>query len=258
MQTIGIIAAMTQESAAVLRMIKHWERAKLGPFQSRRFRVNEHDCQMLTSGMGIERAAEAAQMLVQASHPVLLVSVGVAGAVYADLAIGDVVAAGNTCLLEQDRLGPFQPLAHLSEAARQAVEQVLQSRGSHLFSGTAISTHGEQFIPEPGTASANPVLEMETMGIARVAAQHGIPLLSLRAISDGPGAPIPFDLAAMMDEEFNLRTGKLLRMLLGNPRLLPSLVRMGENTRLAAGNAAAALIAALIAKGEVVGKMDNG
>jgi nucleoside phosphorylase len=208
---------------------------------------------MLTSGMGVERAAQATQMLVQASHPVLLVSVGVAGAVHADLAIGDVVAAGNTCRLDQGKLGPFQPLARLSEAARLAVEQVLQTRRAHLFSGTAISTRGAQFTPEQGQELPNPVLEMETMGIARVAAQHGIPLLSLRAISDGPDAPIPFDLAAMMDEEYNLRTGKLLRMLAGNPRLLPSLVRMGENTRLAAGNAAAALIAALIPPGEVVG-----
>jgi len=253
MQTIGIIAAMTQESAAVLRMIKHWERSRVGPFQSRCFRVNERDCQMLTSGMGVERAAQATQMLVEASHPVLLVSVGVAGAVHADLAIGDVVAAGNACRLDQGKLGPFQPLARLSEAARNAVEQVLQPRRAHLFLGTAISTRGAQFTPEKGQELPNPVLEMETMGIARVAAQHGIPLLSLRAISDGPGAPIPFDLAAMMDEEYNLRTGKLIRALLGNPRLLPPLVRMGENTRLAAGNAAAALIAALIPPGEVVG-----
>lgn len=252
METIGIIAAMSQESAAVLRLIKRWERSRLGPFQSRRFRVNDRDCQMVTSGMGIERAAQAAGLLVEASHPQLLVSVGVAGAVNPDLAIGDVVAARNTCLLDQGELGPFQPLALLSDEARQAVEQVLQHRRAHLFSGTAVSTRGAQFIQAQEQELTNPILEMETVGIARIAAQHGIPLLSLRAISDGPRAPIPFDLAAMMDEEFNLRTGKMIRAMLGNPRMLPQLLHMGQNTSLAAGNAAAALIAALIPPGEVI------
>jgi adenosylhomocysteine nucleosidase len=252
MESIGIIAAMTQESGAVIRMIKRCDRSMLGPFQSRRFRVNDRDCLMVTSGMGIERAAQATGLLLEASHPQLLVSVGVAGAVNADLAIGDVVAAQNTCLLDQGKLGPFQPLALLSEEARQAVEQVLQQRQAHLFSGTAISTHGTQFIQAQGQELANPVLEMETVGIAQIAAQYGIPLLSLRAVSDGPRAPIPFDLAAMMDEKFNLRTGKLIRAILGNPKVLPQLVRMGQNTSLAAGNAAAALIAALIPPGPVI------
>jgi len=46
----------------------------------------------------------------------------------------------------------------------------------------------------------NPVLEMETTGIMSAAAEKSIPVLSLRAISDGPRAPIPFDLETMMDK----------------------------------------------------------
>ena len=54
----------------------------------------------------------------------------------------------------------------------------------------------------------HPILEMETAGIAQVAAENGIPLLSIRAISDGPRAPIPFNLGEMMDEDANLRAGR--------------------------------------------------
>jgi hypothetical protein len=98
----------------------------------------------------------------------------------------------------------------------------------------------------------NPVLEMETAGIAGVAVERDIPLLSLRAISDGPRAPIPFNLETMMDEQDNLRTGAILKTIFGHPRILPQLVRMERNTRQAADNAALALMAALSQPGPVI------
>jgi adenosylhomocysteine nucleosidase len=74
----------------------------------------------------------------------------------------------------------------------------------------------------------------------------------LRAISDGPHAPIPFDLEAMIDEQYNLRTGKILRTILGHPQMLPQLMRMSRNTNLAADHAAIALIAALSQPGDLI------
>ncbi len=245
METIGIIAAMAQERDAILRFVEKGERSRLGPFRCDRFGLADRDCWMLTSGMGPERAAQAAFALIDATRPQLLVSVGVAGAVNADLEIGDVVAAVNVCQLDKGVPGSFQPLALLSEASWHAVEQALQPRRAHLFSGTAVTTPGSQFVVHPPGDMPNPVLEMETAGIARVTAEKDLPLLSLRAISDGPRSPIPFDLEVALDEDYNLRVGELLKTLLGHPRKLSLLLRMARNTRLAARNAAIALITAL-------------
>ena len=245
METIGIIAAMPQERNALLRCIEEQEYTALGTLHCHHFRLFDRDCRLVTSGMGLKRAAQAARALIAAINPQLLVSVGVAGAVNADLEIGDVVAARDTCLLENGMPGRFQPLAILSDAARQAIVQALQPRGASLYDGTTVSTYGSQFVQRQSEELANPVLEMETEGIARVAAEQGIPLLSLRAISDGPRAPIPFNLETMVDEQYNLRTGRIIKTILGHPQIVPQLLRMGRNTRLAAGNAAIALIAAL-------------
>jgi nucleoside phosphorylase len=245
MKTIGIIAAMSQESNALLRIIQESKRSPLGSFCCQRFRLVEWDCWLVTSGMGIKRAAEAARTLVEMANPQLLVSFGVAGAVNADLGIGDVVACRNTCLLEKGLPGPFQPLALLSDAARQAAVQALRVRGVRLLDGIAVTTRGSQFIQHQPEAMINPVLEMETIGIAKVAAEQGIPLLALRAISDGPQAPIPFDLEAVTDEEYNLRVGGIIKMMLKHPQLIVQFLRMGRYTRRAAENAAVALIAAL-------------
>jgi adenosylhomocysteine nucleosidase len=245
METVGILAAMSQERDALLRFVHDWERTDLGPFRCDRFSIQKRFCLLVTSGMGSRRAAQAAELLITSSHPQLLVSVGVAGAVFTDLQVGDVVAARNTCSLEAGWPGPLQPLALLSDAAWQAAEQVLQKRKVRLFSGTAVTTRGSQSIQHQPAEMINPVLEMETTGIASVALEHGLPLLSLRAISDSPAAPIPFDLEEMLDEQDNLRMGEIVRLTLRHPVLIPRLIRMGRNTTQAAENAALALVAAL-------------
>jgi len=253
METIGIIAAMSQESDALLRLIEQRECSDLETYRCYRFRILNRDCWLITSGMGRQRAAQATRALMDAANLQLLVSVGIAGAVNADLEIGDVVVSGNTCLTDKDGLpGPLQPLVRLSDTAWQAAERALQAGGAGLYSGTVVTTHGAQLTEQQLAKLANPVLEMETMGIVGVAAEKGIPLLSLRSISDGPRAPIPFDLEAMMDEQDNLRKGEIIKTILGHPGILPQLVRMGRNSRQAADNAAIALIAALSQPGPVI------
>lgn len=245
METIGLIAAMPQESKALLRCIEQWEHATLGPFKGARFRLVGRDCLLVTSGMGLKRAMEGASVLLAETSLRLLVSFGIAGAVNDDLRIGDVVVAGKTCLLEQGLPGTFRPLVSLSEAAWDAAAQALQPDGACLVAGTAITTRGSQVVLQPPGAMAHPVLDMETAGVAQVAAERGIPLLSIRSISDGPQSPIPFDLAAILDEEDNLRMGKVLVTVLRSPRIILKARQMMQNSSKAADHAARALVAAL-------------
>ena len=252
METIGIIAAMPQESNALLRLIGPRERTDLGAYRCYRFRLLNRACWLLLSGIGLQRATQATYVLIDAASPQVLFSVGVAGSVHADPDIGDVVVSRNTCQLDKGLTGPFQPLARLSEAAWQAAKQALQPDGASLYHGTAVTTRGAQFIHQQPVQMENPILEMETAGIAGVAAGRGIPLLSLRGISDGPRAPIPFNLETMLDEQDNLRSGEIIKTILSHPRMLPQLVRMGRNTRKAADNAALALVAALSQPGPII------
>lgn len=92
---------------------------------------------------------------------------------------------------------------------------------------------------------AHPILEMETAGIARVAAEMGLPLVSVRSISDGPQAPIPFNLEAVLDEEANFRVGAMLRIVLRNPRIIFQSQKLMQNSEKAADHAARAVIAML-------------
>ena len=245
METIGLIAAMPQESQALLRCIRQWKRTSLGPLRGVRFQLMDRDCLLVTTGIGLERAAEGTRTLLAARSPHLLVSFGIAGAVEDDLHIGDVVVAVHTCSLDIGRPGHSQPLASFSKAAWNAAAQVLGPDGARLLSGTAITTRGSQLVLQPLEKIAHPILEMETAGIAQVAAEMGIPLVSIRSISDGPRAPIPFDFETVFDEKYNLHIGVLLRMVLRRPRIMFQSRQMVRNSRIAADHAASALVAAL-------------
>ncbi len=70
-------------------------------------------------------------------------------------------------------------------------------------------------------------------------------MVVIRSISDGPLAPIPFDMGEFMDENSNLRMGKLALEVLKNPRLVKLGRRMIRNNQIAARNAANAVLSAL-------------
>ena len=245
METIGIISAIPQETEALHRHVGQWERIPLGQLRAYRFRLSERDCLLIESGMGIKRAAHAARALLEVANPCFLVSFGVAGAVEDDLHIGDVVLSRTTCILDQGLPGQFHHLASLSDTAWQAVAQALELRGVRLYLGTAITTPGSQMILSGAATIEHPVLEMETAGIAQVMEEQGIPFLSIRAISDCPREPIPFDLNGTTDEDGNLRLGRLIRMVVHQPKILFQSRRLLRNVRSAADNAAIALVAML-------------
>jgi nucleoside phosphorylase len=245
MATIGMIAAMPQENSALLRRVGRWKRIALDTFHGYHFQLSGWDCVLVQSGIGLKRAMAATRTLLAATNPQLLVCFGIAGAVNDDLQIGDVVVVDRTCLLEKGVPGQFQPLTRLSDKAWRAAAQALQLHGARLLSGTAITTRGSQVVQLQVKDIANPVLEMETFGIAQVAAEKGIPLMSIRSISDGPQSPIPFDLDVMMDEQYNFRIGKIFTAVLRRPQILLQSRHLIQNSRKAADHAAIALLAAL-------------
>lgn len=252
METIGLIAAMEVESAALLRRVKIWRQVKLGPLAASYFDLSGQTCLLVTSGMGARRAEAAARLLIEQAQPRALIAFGIAGAVEPDLRIGDVVLAESACRWDGSTSGPLVPLSALPDPARQAVEQALTPRGARLWAGTAVTTGGAQAAAHQLAHLPNPVLEMETAAIAEAIAQatasaagQAPPLYAMRAISDNPRAPIPFDLGQMVDEDANLIPSRLLKATIRQPGKLLQLPRLMRNSRRAAENAAAAVDAAL-------------
>jgi adenosylhomocysteine nucleosidase len=239
---IGLIAAMQSERSALLKLVKNTEKeeAKLWRFQTPR-----NDCWLIESGMGWKAAAKAARDLLEKQDVQALVSFGIAGAVHSDLHIGDVILAYQACLLEGVKPAQFLPLTTLPDAARQAVEGALHPLGARLLNGIAVTTTGAQVLDAQDRKLENPILEMETHSIARVAHEYGVPLYALRSISDSPEAPIPFDLGAVMDDQFHFRTDKIIAEVIRHPAILKPGVTMLRNSGIACDHAALAVLVVL-------------
>jgi adenosylhomocysteine nucleosidase len=242
MKSIGLIAAMQQESAALLHIVRGWEKTSVGPLPGYQMEISGQSCLLVTSGMGEKRAGEATRQLIEQASVACLISFGIAGAVEQSLEIGDVVLIEGVYHLKDGLPGKYLPLKGWTEAGIQSAGQVLKGLAATLYTGTAITTGGTQVPEALLQGTRHPVLEMETMGIAQVAAEKGIPFRAVRAISDGPRAPIPFDLGEMMDENANLRIGKLLKEISLHPRMVGGLRTMMRNSRQGADHAAITLV----------------
>ena len=236
---------MTQESNALLHRVKERKRISIGGMPAWEISLSGQSCMLITSGMGAKRASQAARILVENFAPSSLISFGIGGAVEADLEIGDVVLPEAYCRFDEGTMGELKPLTPWPASARLAASQELARHGRQLYVGTAVTTRGSQVISGQLGSLKHPVLEMETAGIAQVAGENGIPLLSLRSISDGPRAPIPLDLSEVMDEDANLNMIKMIQAVMRQPKIILQSRLMLKNTQIAADNAALALIAAL-------------
>jgi adenosylhomocysteine nucleosidase len=253
METLGLIAALPQEYAPLLRRVGRRERIRLGPFRGYRFQLGNLACLLVESGMGLRHAHDATCALLAAARPRALVSFGIAGALCAsgpgsaqqDLRVGDVVIGNGVSLADQGTPGQVLPLASWSEAEQSAASQALQARRVRLVAGTIITTPKLGLVLNPPAGMVYPVLDMETAAVARVAAEQGLPLLALRAISDLSSEPLPFDQSEFTDAELNLSLSKALWAFLRRPRLLPGYLRLARNVGWAAENVAVALFAAL-------------
>jgi adenosylhomocysteine nucleosidase len=243
--TIGLIVAMKMEGRPLLRLLGPGRRHRISGFPARLFSLPDAECVLVESGMGIQRATAAARALVKAFMPRALISFGIAGAVEKELRIGDVIVAVQVAAFGKDGTSPALNLDPISVPAREAVQRVLETRGARLYTGTAMTTPGAQPTRVQLQAWAHPVLEMETMGIARVARENGTPLLSIRSISDNPDEPIPFALEDFIDAHDNFKSASMAIEILRHPAILGRLIRFGRNGKRAAENAAAAVAAIL-------------
>jgi len=206
--TIAFIVAMRQELTPFLKRVGRYRRSSIDAFPLYRFTLFGRECLLIECGIGLKRAAHAARTLCARFHPRLLISFGVAGALTSDLRVGDVAAVQWVCHLEDGTPGRLQALTHWSVAACEVAVRALAARGARLLSGTAVSTRGEPNFRLPAGKLDCPVLEMETAGIAEAAAEHAVPLLALRSISDTADEPLPFAIAESLDELDRLRIGR--------------------------------------------------
>ncbi len=139
------------------------------PFESAAFRKKigaRSDVEVLHTGMGASAAGEALRGRIGVSRPDRIISSGFAGALNPELRAGDLIVASN--------LSSPEWLAGISNTAH--------ALGTlHTHPDVVATVDGKSALRRQTGADA---VDMESGALAKVATDFGIPMLTVRSISD--------------------------------------------------------------------------
>ncbi len=175
------------------------------------------------SGMGQARAYRAARCLAGQGVSAL-VSFGTAGALAPGLAAGDVVL-GTAVLFGQEIIeaDPDWP----SRLVGKLDGRVRVEKGTILHAEAVLASPADKSRLFLSTAAL--AVDMETVGVARAAAELGLPWLAIRAIVDAQAMSIPPLALDALSASGRPRLGKLLAGIARAPAEIPPLLRLGRD-----------------------------
>jgi adenosylhomocysteine nucleosidase len=248
--TIGLIAAMPEEIKPLLARVGPYRKESIASFNLFRFTVAGQRVCLIESGMGTAKGAAAAQALIDAVNPTVIVNFGFAGAVTPGPAVGDLVTAERLFFQRDlsltEEYGLDRDLTELTATtlAKECGGKPFQVyRGACITAGRIVAKAKLAGALPPGVV--NPLLEMETAAVARVAARSKVPLIAVRAVSDGADEELGFSLEELTDAELNVRIARVLLTVVRKPRIIPQLLRLAKNAGRAGKNLADGLLPVL-------------
>jgi adenosylhomocysteine nucleosidase len=229
---IAITFALPTESSRFLPRLRHKTNQSRNGITTIHGRIKDNDVVTLHTGVGETVCRYRMKNLLEGAGFRFLISSGFAGATSENFRVGDLILAEN-----------FSDPQLLSVAQRTLNNRAIHT--ANLFtSKTVINSSDERnAIAQKHGAAA---IDMETEVIADACAAHGIPLLSLRVISDTWDEPLPAPPGVLFDiKRQKINFIGLIAYLLKQPNALGRLSRFGRRMRLVRDNLADSLITLL-------------
>jgi nucleoside phosphorylase len=225
---IAVTFALPAESSAFLRRLGNKSRSHRQGIKTIRGKIDDRTIEVLHTGVGEKTCRQRLASFLQDRQFDCLISAGFAGALNDKLRVNDLLLAENFSTL--------QPKETLSSGGSFSIHR------ADLLSVPSIidSIEARQRIAEATGAAA---VDMETEFIARACAEHGIPLLSLRVISDTPSEPFPVPSKVLFDiERQRTHVRKLATFFLAHPERIPRLIAFARRIARARKTLANALV----------------
>jgi adenosylhomocysteine nucleosidase len=234
---IAIFAALPQEYRLFQKLTSNWRRISRKPAPVFQRCSGDQECFLVETGMGDTGIAEALRLALDWQPLDLILSTGFAGSLWEDPGVGRVVLATGFAAAG-DPLAPrlgLNPSPQLREFCREH-----QVETAHLV--TVRRPRAKALLREE-VGNIPAMVDMESAWAAQAAWRSGIPFLCLRAISDGPGAEIDWDLDLVTDGAGRVRAGRVVLAMLEKPALIGSFWTLWRSARQAARQLAPVLAA---------------
>lgn len=175
-------------------------------------------------GFGRSAARRAALEAVGAGAEALL-SFGICGGLDPAAKSGDVITAREV------RDGAQNLVADVGWTDRMYARLGGGLRGAIAHGPRVLTTQAEKrALFETAKATA---VDMESLGIAEIAAMRGLPFAALRVIADTAADKLPDVAVAAVTPEGHVRVMKSVMGALAHPQQIPSLIWLGRRTKVA-------------------------
>jgi len=212
---IAIIAALP---GAWKPLVKGWQHVPTDTSNTKKWILSRDTDTWIAvcAGMGAEAALRAYAAAVSDGPVDMLLSVGWAGSLHAEVTPGTVQVP--TVVIDAQTGEQF----NLTEGKRKWQVVTTARVADNVEKMRLAATY-------PGAV----LVDMEAATIARLAATQEIPLLCIKGISDAAGATLP-DLNPFIDQRGQMRMARFLAYVSVRPRYWPSLLHLGNNSARAA------------------------
>jgi adenosylhomocysteine nucleosidase len=172
---------------------------------------NNSAVEVLHTGVGEKACQHNLANFLQGRQPNYLISAGFAGALSDELRAGDLILGKNLSSIPIDRV-------------ESALSGLRLHVGDLYTADTMIESPDQRKAIRQATGAI--AVDMETKFISQTCAERGIPMISIRAISDTADEPFPAPSEVLFDLE-KQRTNmiKLFSFFLTHPHRIPGLVR---------------------------------
>lgn len=174
------------------------------------------------SGAGPKNAESAAEQLV-AKGVTQLISWGSAAALSSALKPGDLTLADT--LIDTDDIEISIASNWHSHSKNLLSQSVVVHTGCLAESRNIVSSGKDKGQLQSITGAV--ALDMESVAIAKVAARHALPFLAIRAIVDPVNMDLPDAIGYSLNDQGDVRLGRLLLFLALHPLELPGLIKLG-------------------------------
>ncbi len=233
---LALFSAFPQELTYIIKKLRA-ERVRNSPFITWSARAASKEIIIVLSGMGTINSEAAWSHVNEEYRPDYIISAGFGGALYDGAGIGDLIAASSVLLYPDaaeettHRHQNYLEVPGAKDVIRRMTCSDMVHEGCiltlrHRMNKTKIEKELLQGL-------SFPVCDMETFPLAKLSILEGLPFFAIRAVTDRAHEEIPHELFGVTDAYGNYSLLRALRIILGNPELISSSIKMGKNALLA-------------------------
>lgn len=206
---IALISATWDEITLLKRDVQVTEEGSNGDLEYRIGELSRQPILLAVAGVGIRRARTGTSFIIQKFKPRILISAGFGGALSPDLKVGDIVVGESVISLRKNEKKEL-----FSDLPFSKIEY---NKGALLTESRFINKPEEK--KRLFKASNALVVDMETWGVVEAALQSGIPVASVRSVSDESHEELP-DMGAIYGNNGEVDIDKASAYFLSDPSLI--------------------------------------